>query len=292
MNVTLICLPFAGASAAVYREWGALLPSWIRLHALDLPGHGAKRAQPALYRWPDVADALGREALAEIDGPFAIFGYSMGALAGLELAHWLRRTHGLMPVWFGAAACAAPACRTLDATWLDCTDEAMIDELRRLGATPEELLDDRGFLDLALPVLRADFHLCATYVRTGNALRAPLACPLLALGGRDDTLSEQPENLSEWTHETSGRFTQRVFDGGHFFIDTARAELVEAIVTSLAATLAPNSTPGSKHTAPANPLPHAGVAHVRAVTAGAPSEVFRTASTDSAGAAGPRSFHS
>jgi surfactin synthase thioesterase subunit len=103
MNVTLICLPFAGASAAVYREWGALLPSWIRLHALDLPGHGAKRAQPALYRWPDIADALGREALAEIDGPFAIFGYSMGALAGLELAHWLRRTHDLMPVWFGAA---------------------------------------------------------------------------------------------------------------------------------------------------------------------------------------------
>jgi hypothetical protein len=168
----------------------------------------------------------------------------------------------------------------------------MIDELRCLGATPEELLGDRGFLDLALPVLRADFHLCATYVRTGNALRAPLACPLLALGGRDDTLSEQSENLSAWTHETSGRFTQHVFDGGHFFIDTARAELIEAIVTSLAATLAPNSTPGSKHTAPANPLHHAGVAHVRAVTAGAPSEVSRTASTDSAGAAGPRSFHS
>ena len=275
MNVTLICLPFAGASAAVYREWGALLPSWIRVHALDLPGHGAKRAQPALHCWPDVADALGREVSRAIDGPFAIFGYSMGALAGLELAHWLHRAHGLMPVWFGAAACAAPACRTLDATWLDCTDEAMIDELRRLGATPEELLGDRGFLDLALPVLRADFHLCSTYVRTGNALRAPLACPLLALAGRDDKLSEQPENLSAWTHETSGRFTQRVFDGGHFFIDTARAELIEAIVTSLTTSL--------RHTSMPAPL--------RAVADGAPSAVSRTASTDSAGAAGPRSFH-
>ena len=279
MNVTLICLPFAGASAAVYREWGALLPSWIRLRALDLPGHGAKRAQPALHCWPDVADVLGREALRAIDGPFAIFGYSMGALAGLELAHWLYRTHGLMPVWFGAAACAAPSCRTLDATWLDCTDEAMIDELRRLGATPEELLDDRGFLDFALPVLRADFHLCATYVRTGNALRAPLTCPLMALVGRDDTLSEQLENLSAWTHETSGRFTQRVFDGGHFFIDTARAELIDAIGASLAATL--------PHAASANPLRQASVAHLHASSA-----VSRTASTDSAGAAGPRSFHS
>ena len=286
MNVTLICLPFAGASAAVYREWGALLPSWIRLHALDLPGHGVKRAQPALHRWPDVADALGREALRAIDGPFAIFGYSMGALAGLELAHWLHRGHDLMPVWFGAAACAAPACRTLGAKWLDCTDEAMIDELRRLGATPKELLVDRGFLDLALPVLRADFHLCATYVRAGNALRAPLACPLVALGGRDDTLSEQPENLSAWTHETSGHFTQRAFEGGHFFIDTARAELIEAIVSSLAASL--------PHAAPAIPLSHAGVAHLRGVAADAvrPSTVSRTASTEFAGAAGPRSFHS
>ena len=278
MNVTLICLPFAGASAAVYREWGALLPSWIRVHALDLPGHGAKRAQPALHRWPDVADALGREALRAIDGPFAIFGYSMGALAGLELAHWLHRAHGLMPVWFGAAACAAPACRTLDATWLDCTDEAMIDELRRLGATPEELLGDRGFLDLALPVLRADFHLCSTYVRTGNALRAPLACPLLALAGRDDTLSEQPENLSAWIHETSARFTQRMFDGGHFFIDTARAELIDAIVASLTASL--------RHTSMPAPL------RAVAVADGASSAFPRTVSTDSAGAAGPRSFHS
>jgi surfactin synthase thioesterase subunit len=274
MNVTLICLPFAGAGAAVYRGWSALLPSWIRLHALDYPGHGAKRAQPALHRWPDVADVLGREALRAIDGPFAIFGYSMGALAGLELAHWLRRAHGLTPLWFGAAACAAPACRTLDASWLDCTDEAMIDELRRLGATPEELLGDRGFLDLALPVLRADFHLCATYVRTGNELRAPLACPLLALGGRDDSLSEQSENLSAWARETSVRFTQRVIDGGHFFIDTACAELINAIVASIKDTLTPADF--------ANPRPRAG----------APSAVSRTAFTDSAGAAGPRSFHS
>ena len=285
MNVTLICLPFAGASAAVYREWGALLPSWIRVHALDLPGHGAKRAQPALLRWPDVAGALGREALRAIDGPFAIFGYSMGALAGLELAHWLRHAHGLMPVWFGAAACAAPACRTRDAMWLDCTDEAMINELRRLGATPEELLGDREFLDLALPVLRADFHLSSTYVRTSNTARAPLACPFLALGGRDDTLSEQSENMSAWAQETSGRFTQRMFDGGHFFIDTARVELIETIVTSLAATL--------PHAASANPsLPYAGVAHLRAIAARDPRAVSRTASTDSAGAAGPRSFHS
>jgi surfactin synthase thioesterase subunit len=277
MNATLICLPFAGGSAAVYREWGALLPSWIRLHALDYPGHGAKRAQPALCRWPDMADALGREALRAIeaiDGPFAIFGYSMGALAGLELAHWLRRAHGLAPLWFGAAACAAPACRTLDAAWLNCTDDALIDELRRLGATPEELLGDRGFLNLALPVLRADFHLCATYVHAGNALRAPLACPLLALGGKYDSLSEQIENLSAWAQETSGCFTQRVIDGGHFFIDTARAELINAIVVSIKDTLTP--------TALANPGPRAG----------APGAVSRTAITDSAGAAGPRSFNS
>lgn len=274
MKVTLICLSFAGASAAVYRQWGALLPSWIRVHALDLPGHGVKRAQPALHRWPEVADALEREALRVIDGPFAIFGYSMGALTGLEMAHRLRRTHGLTPLWFGAAACAAPACRTPDATWLDCPDEAMIAELRRLGATPEELLGDRGFLDLALPVLRADFHLCATYVRPDNALRAPLACPLLALGGRNDTLSEQSDYLSAWANETSAGFTQRVFDGGHFFIDTARAELIDAIVTSLAS--------ASTCAAPANPLAHAGI----------PGAAFRTASIDSAGAAGPRSFHS
>jgi hypothetical protein len=64
-----------------------------------------------------------------------------------------------------------------------------------------------------------------------------------------------------------------VIDGGHFFIDTARAELINAIVASIKDTLTP-------------------AAFANRVPALAPSAVSRTAFTDSAGAAGPRSFHS
>jgi surfactin synthase thioesterase subunit len=234
------------------------LPAWIECVALDLPGHGRLRAEQPRSEWPSLVDAL-IERLDPLPArPFAIYGHSMGALVGLELAHRLRDSYGRTPVWLGAAACAAPACRTYEEKWLGCPDDVMIAELRRLGGTPEELLGDREFLDLALPVLRADFHLCATYAGAAGASRAPLDCALLALGGRDDALSEQPENLSAWAHETSGHFARRLLNGGHFFLETERAQLIREIVASLRDAMPAGGRPGRRSEANAgtvSPVP-------------------------------------
>lgn len=233
MNVTLICLPFAGGAAAVYRGWAALLPAWIRLQTIELPGHGSRRAEPALQHWPELTDALVREAMHAVDGPFAIFGHSMGALAGLELAHALRERRGVAPVWLGASACVAPARRELAEAWLDCPRDDMITELRRLGGTPAELLGDDEFVDFVLPTLRADFHLCGTYAARADQSRPALDCPFLVLAGRDDPISADARNLTAWSEESNGTCTQRMFDGGHFFIERSRQQVVETIVASL-----------------------------------------------------------
>jgi surfactin synthase thioesterase subunit len=89
-------------------------------------------------------------------------------------------------------------------------------------------------LSLVLPTLRADFHLCGTHQ---PPRRAPLACPLLILGGTEDDASQPIENLSDWSAEFLGRHRLEMIEGGHFFIDSSRDQVVRLVETSLADTI-------------------------------------------------------
>jgi hypothetical protein len=43
-DVRLVCLPYAGGTAAAYRRWSAELPSTIEVLAVEYPGHGPRAA--------------------------------------------------------------------------------------------------------------------------------------------------------------------------------------------------------------------------------------------------------
>ncbi|MEQ5838806.1 alpha/beta fold hydrolase [Paraburkholderia acidicola] len=236
----LICLPHAGGNAQLYRGWAERLPSTVRVRPLELPGHGARLAHPLHTDWPTLIETLLADVLKHVDinGRFAVFGHSMGALVGLELIHAIRRRCARSPVWFGASACVAPERRPLEAHWLDCTHEAMVSKLRGLGGTPDALMNDREFIQFMLPVLRADFHLCGTYAHHAASLstneRAPLDCPIGVFTGRDDSATARAEDVAAWSAQTHGVCTQHRFDGGHFFLDATPAPVLTVVATSLA----------------------------------------------------------
>lgn len=230
-RVSLFCLPYAGAGAAVYRGWEDRLPNWVELIPLHLPGRGLRYHLPAMHDWAQLIDLLLRDVRPHIARPFGVFGHSMGALIGIELAHAIRARHQRTPVWFGASGSKAPSRRERDLKWLDCPEEALLDELRSLHGTPPELLENRELLEMLLPALRADFHLCGSY---DPQRRAPLDCPLLALGGTDDDdVSPPQENLTAWSLETSGSCRVEMLNGDHFFIHTQQDAVIALVVDSL-----------------------------------------------------------
>lgn len=241
-QVTLFCLPHAGAGAAAYRGWAGRLPGWLAPVPLHLPGRGLRRTEKPVRDWATLTDGLVRDALPHLARPYAIFGHSMGALVGLELAHALRGGGAGEPLWFGASGCTAPARRTPELDWLDCPEATVVDELRRLDGTPPELIEDPEMLALMLPSLRADFHLCGTHAPPS---RPPLRCPLLVLAGRADAITTERANLLDWAHETAGPFNIAMFDGGHFFVETACDEVIATVVDAAAqATFAPGRRHG------------------------------------------------
>lgn len=226
----------------LYRRWVRRLPQEVRVVPLELPGHGARRALPAHTEWPSLIDGLCDEFHARRDPavPFAMFGHSMGALVGLELMHALSADDAGSAVWFGASASVAPSCRIRETHWLGCTHRQMVDKLRSLGGTPNELLEDRDFIDFLMPTLRADFHLCGTYPNTGDdtATREPLDCPVGVFTGRDDPATARADDVARWRDETRNLCAFHRFDGGHFYLDDAPDPVLGRVVTSLAGALA------------------------------------------------------
>ncbi|GLU34909.1 alpha/beta fold hydrolase [Trinickia caryophylli] len=243
--VKLVCLAHAGGSAALYRDWPRRLPSFVEVHALDLPGHGAKHARPLLADWPALVGAVADEVAGIVGArrPFAIFGHSMGALVGLELAHALRLRGCADPVWFGASGTVSPARRAVETGWLACARDVLVERLRQRGGTPAVLLDDHEFIDFMLPVLRADFHLCGVHpmhlaMRVASGFR-PLDCPIDVFIGHDDPATGHAADVEAWSAETLADCAIRRFEGGHFFVADAPEAVLAAVSASLQAMLVP-----------------------------------------------------
>src|SRR5207237_545469 len=128
-------------------------------------------------------EALFYELLPYLNKPFAFFGHSMGALLSFELARRLQGQYQLSPVRLFVSGRGAPHLPDLDTPRHTLPDAELLEELRRLNGTPMEILDHPELLQLMLPLLRADFAICETYVYADGVR---LSCPLTALGGLND----------------------------------------------------------------------------------------------------------
>ena len=80
-------------------------------------------------------------------------------------------------------------------------------------------------MKLLVPLLRADFEFCQTYVYQPGP---PLTCPLSVFGGEEDREVNQQE-LEGWRAYTTGAFSLRMLPGDHFFIRTARTQLLRLV---------------------------------------------------------------
>jgi medium-chain acyl-[acyl-carrier-protein] hydrolase len=159
-------------------------------------------------------DAL---AATQFDTPFVFFGHSMGAVIAFELGRRLRDDGKPLPRALYVSGARAPQFRLHHQPPPEPSEEAFLEELRRLGGMPQEILENRELMRVALPSLRADARLYRNYVYKPGEL---FDFPIFAYGGSDDP-NVRPEHLDAWREQTTGHFRRREFPGGHFFIQSA-----------------------------------------------------------------------
>ena len=204
----LFCLPYSGASAMVYARWRRLLPSWLAVQPVELPGRGTRMAEPLGTDPHRLAESLADEIQDGLDGPYALFGHSLGALLAFELAHALLDRGAPAPLVLFASGTEAPAVRD--------------------GRRWERPRSDAELMALVLPVLRADFLMCGAYA---HRPRRALPCPVHVLGGTRDDVARPA--LEAWGRETAADFAIDLFDGDHFFIHSRQAEVLRVVDASV-----------------------------------------------------------
>ena len=230
-SLKLLCLPYAGGNASVFRSWAVDLPADIEVSALQLPGRAGRIAMPLFTRLPPLIDDIGPDTADAIDRPFVLFGHSLGAVLAFELARWLRRRHWLQPLHLFVAGRRAPQTPD-DVPPNYCkTDEGLIASLREMNGTPPEVLDNTELLELMLPTIRADFEVVETYEYVDVA---PLDCPITVFEGADDP-ETHAHDLDDWRVQTRGRCSRHVVPGHHFFINTHTRDLLRLMQRELAA---------------------------------------------------------
>lgn len=176
-----------------------------------------------------LAGALHDALLPHLERPFAFFGHSNGALMAFELARALRRSGGPMPLRLFASGRGAPHVPSPEPPVHALPEPEFLHEVRRLSGTPDELFEHPELVELLVPLLRADFALGETYACRDEP---PLDVAITAFGGMDD--AEVPrESVAAWRAQTTRGFRQRMFPGGHFFLASARDELLREVAAEL-----------------------------------------------------------
>ncbi|MER6629726.1 alpha/beta fold hydrolase [Streptomyces sp. NPDC000987] len=228
----LFCLPYAGGGAAAYREWHAIAPEHIQVCPLELPGRGSRLGEPPISRLRPLVDGLAGAVGPFLDRPFAIFGHSMGALLAFELTRTLLRRGLPLPAHLFVSGRSAPDAPPERPRIHDAPEAQVLERLRNLGGTPQEVLDDPELMELVLPVLRADFSVLESYEYLDGP---PLPVPLTVFGGTDDALVA-PARLHDWRRQSSSGSRLRMLPGGHFFLHPSARTIMAEINRSLPAT--------------------------------------------------------
>lgn len=219
----LLCLPYAGGRSDFYRRWVPDLMGVLEVWTVDLHARqdGADLSIPVDLG--DLVTDLTDATAALLDRPVTIFGHSMGALLGIEVVRRQERSGPPLRA-LTVSGCIAPQLWPVRAEPRHRGDDELVALLRDWDGTPAELLADREFLDLALPALRADLHLCDQFRDRPGRVRTAL----MAFAGSTDTTAPAVD-VDAWSACTKDWRGLRTLPGGHFFVHSGRRAILTAI---------------------------------------------------------------
>ncbi|MEU0251533.1 alpha/beta fold hydrolase [Streptomyces sp. NPDC006184] len=225
----LVCFPHAGGAAGFYFPLSRALSPTVETLAVQYPGRQDRRAEPGLGDIGELTDGIAEALVPLLDSrPLALFGHSMGAVLAYETARRLEHEVGSPPAVLFTSGRRAP-CRRRVENMHQREDQVLVEELRELGGTDPDLLDDLGIMRLLLPAIRRDYQAIETYRhRAGQEL----SCPVTVLTGDRDPRTTIDE-ASDWKHHTTGACTLEVFPGGHFFLSEHMTDVAGLVTARL-----------------------------------------------------------
>ncbi|MFF3292024.1 thioesterase II family protein [Streptomyces sp. NPDC003023] len=235
MELRLFVFHHAGGSHLLYRDWPGRFPAGWDVRLVDAPGRGLLSDRPAIGDADRLVDHFLHELGPGLQGRYALFGHSMGALVAYELTRRLLDLGRRPPLWLGLSARGTPLPQGENSGRHLLSDAGLRRELAAMGGTPAAVLEDPELWELFAPAVRGDLRLVETWCPAPEA--GPLPVPLSVFGGTRDTVAP-PGRLAGWTERSTRFVGLRLFDGGHFYFQDDPSALTGQIADDIHCALA------------------------------------------------------
>ena len=228
MKLKLLCLPYAGGSAAsIYLSWKKKLQNHIQVVPLELAGRGRRIQEPLINSLNTTINDLIKlniDILQDESQPYAIFGHSMGGLLAYEFC---QRIHDLSlhpPEKLIVSAFQPPDIK-LEGNYHLLSIDEFAEKMKKNQNIPSTIFEDPTMYKVFIPILYSDYQLVFKYQFAPK--KQLMNTDLILFTGIKDYSVYQ--NRKGWASHTNGSFLDAVFDGGHFFIRENEQEVLDKI---------------------------------------------------------------
>lgn len=209
-QIQLIALPYAAGSLRSYYSFNQVKA--IELVKYELPGRGFRQS----YKLSNLSIIL-KEVMEVIDftRPYILFGHSMGAYIAYEICSYIEDKELPLPNKVILSAQIPPNNKKNTNTWQYLPKNEVINYLKKLGGTPDEILDNQELMELFSEVLNQDFAFLGSYFKSGWTEK--VKSNLEIWYGEDDEFIDE-KGITAWDQYTYGKCKYVKFQGNHFFI--------------------------------------------------------------------------
>ncbi|MBF0213627.1 MAG: thioesterase [Magnetococcales bacterium] len=225
----LFCIPYAGGNAYSFLGLTKHTDDWLQVHPLETPGRGRRGQEPLLETIPELTEDLLKQIRSRVNGPYALYGHSLGAyLANLVIRRLLEERHA-PPCHLFVSGAAGPTRLKPERLIHRLPKDEFLSEVGKYGGLPKEVLALQELIDYFEPILRADFTAIENDRYPGLP---PLDLDITVMTGVRDSLVTM-ELVRLWQAETRRPLTIEPYPGDHFFIFEQWPRIGERICNTL-----------------------------------------------------------
>lgn len=232
-KIKLFCISYAGGSSTIYNKWRPIMIENIEVIPVELAGRGVRHDEKFYNNIKE--SILDIYSIIKEESNFvniALFGHSMGAMLAYLVAKKIKNEMNIQPkVLFLSGN--SPLWK--NNTYIsDLPDDVFLNKIIEFGGITQEMIKIKELIDMALPVLRADFKMLDEFKKDNVEYpKEVFSVPIIAFTGKYDK-GVTSDDMNEWRKYTKGKFELYQFEGNHFFINDHYQEIVDIINTELA----------------------------------------------------------
>ena len=229
-NIKIFIFHHAGGNAQNYQLWKNFFPNHWDAQVIEYPGR--LKTDELCQNMQSLVNHLINELHDDLQEPYVIFGHSMGSLVAFEFAYQTIVRNIPKPLWIGVSSRYAPHLNARVTYQMhQLSDAVLINNLKELGGISASLGLDAEVKNHFLKLIRADFKVCESYqLADQQKIDIPISC---FFGNQDPWVVKK--DLYAWKELTTAQFSFHEYDGGHFYLNFCKKEVITQIIADVEA---------------------------------------------------------